>query len=162
MEQILLRAFAALAVACYAFRLLIDPSGRRSERRQRCARACWTAGCLCLILHILAALEFEHGWSQAAAWEHTRRRTFELTGFDSGIGLVANYVMATMWLIDAIGWNRALDWPYCHRRWYWLVQIVFAFLVLNATVVFGPWYWRPAAAIIVAAIWFTRRVAHRQ
>jgi hypothetical protein len=70
-----------------------------------------------------------------------------LTGWNTGVGLYANYAMTATWLIDIIGWSVRLDWPARFRVWFWFVQTFFAFMMFNATAVFGPWYWRPVAVL---------------
>ncbi len=143
MGEWLIRGTAILAVACYAGRVMSELAGRNEERR---ARWLWALGCLAMSTHVLCAFHFQHAWSHAAAWEHTRQRTLELTGWNSGSGLYANYALTIVWLIDVLGWRTWLDWPRRYRGWYWTVQIFFAFLIVNATVVFGPKYWTPVAA----------------
>jgi hypothetical protein len=148
MGDLLIRATAILAVAGFAGRMLIDAAGLRSGRWQRLARAIWSMGCATLLIHVICAFQFQHGWSHAAAWEHTRQRTRELTGWNSGAGIYANELMAMTWLIDVVGWWASLEWPRRHRTWYWFVQTLFVFMMVNATAVFGPRYW-----ILVAGAW---------
>lgn len=151
MSDFLIRSTALLAVAGYAGRVLIDVAGKRDDGGQRLARIFWTVGCVALLIHLVCAFQFQHGWSHAAAWEHTRRRTLALTGWDSGSGLWANYGVTALWLVDAIAWQRSLSWPR-HRVWYWTMQSALAFLMFNATAVFGPLYWRPIVAVFTLAM----------
>ena len=155
--EVLVRGSAILATICYAMRGLIDARGRNEEKPRQGARNIWSAGCGCLCFHVFSAFLLQHHWSHAAAWEHTRQRTLELTGFNSGDGLYANYAMTIIWLIDVTGWWTRLDWPRRFRVWYWAVQIFFAFMVVNATLVFGPWYWWIAAAVMAISILGLRR-----
>jgi hypothetical protein len=147
---------ARLAVACYLARLAIDAAGRTDDRSQRLARGIWTAGLAVFLLHVTAAFQFQHGWSHAAAWEHTRRQTRTLTGWDSGVGLFVNYGFTLLWMVDVAFWWRSLAWSR-QRLSYWFVQGVFAFLVFNATAVFGPRGWIGvgivAAAVLIALRW---------
>lgn len=158
----LIRATAMLAVTCYALRFLVDLNGTPGGQRDRLARNAWTAGALLLMIHVLCAFHFQHGWSHAAAWEHTRQRTLELTGWNFGGGLGANYAITALWLIDAAGWRTRLDWPLRHRRWFWFLQVSLAFMMINATVVFGPWYWTPIVTVYVVTLMFclSRRRKH--
>ncbi len=144
----IIRWTARLFVACYVGRLCVDVAGRRDEPAQRVARWLWTVGGLILLLHVAAALHFQHGWSHAAAYEHVRQRTLHDTGWDSGIGLYINYVFGVLWLADTIFWWRRLDWSE-QRSSYWAVQILFAFLTSQATAVFGPPFWMPIWTVVV-------------
>lgn len=154
----LIRWTARLAVACYVARLLVDVASPPSPQRNRRSLAIWTAGCAILWLHIAAVFHFVHGWSHAAAYEHTRRQTLAVTGWDSGAGIYVNYVFAAWWLLDVLAWWTRSNWP--DRRWtYWATQVFFAFMMFNATVVFGPRGWIVVAALVVivlAAMWLRR------
>lgn len=150
--ELLIRSTAILAVACYGWRVLIEMAGPSSDRWQVRARWCWTLGCLAMIAHVVCAFHVQHGWSHAAAWEHTRQRTLELTGWNTGGGIYANEAMTIIWVIDVVGWWRSLAWPLRHRAWFWVVQAFFAFMVVNATVVFGPGYWIVVGAIGIIAV----------
>jgi hypothetical protein len=147
---LIVRWTARLAVACYLARLAIDVASPPSPSRNRRARLVWTAGCAIFLAHVVAAFHFVHGWSHAAAYEHTRRETLALTGWDSGAGLYFNYVFTAWWLFDVLAWRGRDDWPR-HRGFFWPLQAYFAFLVFHATVVFGPRGWIVVAALIAAA-----------
>lgn len=138
---------ARLGVACYIARLWIDVSKKRDASAQRLARWFWTVGCGLFLLHMAAAFHFQHDWSHAAAWEHVRQRTLETVGWSSGIGLYINYAFVLLWVGDAICWWWLVDWP--KKRWpYRIVQAVFAFLMIQATAVFGPPFWRPVVIVV--------------
>ncbi|MBW3539903.1 MAG: hypothetical protein KY476_06510 [Planctomycetes bacterium] len=114
------------------------------------ARWSWTAGCLMLLVHIVCALGIAHGWSHRAALEHTARRTDELLGWAWGGGLYFNYVFAAVWSADVFWWW--LPRTPRPRTWTWFVHIYLAFVVVNATVVFGPPFWKPLAAVFTAGL----------
>lgn len=142
---------ARLAVACYLTRVGIDLSGPASPRQAAAARWAWSVGCVIFLLHVAAVFEFQHHWSHAAAWEHTRERTLQTTGWNSGFGLWLNYLFAAWWVGDAAAWWLDRDWP--RRRWtQWPLQAFFAFMVFNATVVFGPPGWMVVAAVFGVAV----------
>jgi hypothetical protein len=147
MDEGLIRGTAILAVTCYAARIIMDVAGLPSNRWRRRARVAWSLGGALLILHVVFAFQFRHAWSHAAAWEQTRQRTLELTGWETGAGVYANHAMTAVWLIDIIGWSVRLDWPQRYRGWYWFVQAFLAFMMFNATAVFGPWYWKFVVAL---------------
>jgi hypothetical protein len=144
--RLLIAWTARLAVAGYLARLAFDAAGRSDPVGQRLARGCWTVGLACLLLHVAAAFQFQHHGSHAAAWEHVRERTRALTGWDSGVGLFVNYGFTLLWVVDCGLWWRSLAWSR-PRLAYWSVQGIFAFLMLNATVVFGPRGWIPVGML---------------
>ena len=147
LDDALIRGTARLFVACYVGRLCLDAAGWRDASSQRVARWLWTAGCLGFVLHVAVAFHFQHGWSHAAAFEHVRLRTLRETGWDSGFGLYVNYAFGLLWSADTLLWWRQLDWPE-KRVPYWTVQASFAFLMIQATAVFGPPFWKPACVAI--------------
>ena len=161
----IIRWTARLFVACYVGRLCVDAAGRRDGTSQRIARWLWTAGCVIFLLHVTAAFHFQHGWSHIAAFEHVRLRTLHDTGWDSGIGLYINYAFGVLWLVDVGLWWRRLDWSE-KRLPYWTIQAIFAFLMSQATAVFGPPFWMPvcaAVALLLIALRVTkRRAGHRR
>lgn len=138
--EMIVRWTARLAAAAYLARVSIDGIAPRSSRAQRWNRVIWAAGCAIFLAHVAAAFHFYHGWSHAAAFEHVRQQTLQLTGFDSGFGLYLNELIAVWWTIDVILWARNPRWP--ENRWaYWSLHGFFAFMMFNATVVFGPRGW---------------------
>ena len=98
----------------------------------RMTRVVATLGLLLLIEHVLIAMSLAHGWSHKAAFEHTER----VSGF--GFGIWVNYAFILLWTID-------VAWQWLHIRSYrrrprWLaigVQAFYAFIMFNATVIYG-------------------------
>ncbi|OYV93053.1 MAG: hypothetical protein B7Z73_03955 [Planctomycetia bacterium 21-64-5] len=143
-------------------------TGNRSPRRQRWARLAWTLGCLCYLAHVACAFHFYHGWSHAAAYRHTAERTAAVAGWSWGGGVYFNYVFTAVWLADTLWWwrtssvgnalcgvpkrcqrelhgtpQRAFPTDPSRRDWLHLaVQLFMAFMVFNATVVFGQGFVR--------------------
>jgi hypothetical protein len=169
-EQIV-RWTARLAVAAYVCRLTADVwTGRltsratveadRSAENESAGPApttsrggspvleIWTVGCVIYLLHVAAAFHFVHGWSHAAAWRQTAQQTADLTGWNWGGGLWINYAFTLWWPLDvAWSWRRGLD-----RMPRWYVRTLHAacgFLMINATVVFGPAGWQWTAGLLV-------------
>lgn len=138
--EAIVRWTARLAAAAYLARVSMDAIVPRNERFQRWNRLIWIVGCAIFLAHIVSAFHFYHGWSHAAALEHVRTQTQRLTGFDSGFGLYLNELMAVWWTVDAACWAQNLRWPE-NRENYWSLQVFFAFMMFNATVVFGPRRW---------------------
>ena len=139
------------AVVCYVARLAADASLAPGARRTRIVRGVWTAGCVIFVLHVAAAFHFVHGWSHQSAFEHTAGATAAVTGLDWGGGLYFNYAFTAIWVADA-----ARMWltgrPDRTAWWIWSVHAFFGFMVVNATVVFGPDYWRWVAPAVIAGL----------
>lgn len=144
-----------LAVACYLARALLDLSSARDGGRAgsaRNARRLWTAGCVLYLLHVLCAFGFYHEWSHDLAYQHTAQQTAALTGLHWGGGLYFNYAFTAIWLADlAAWWSRGVRFPYRSAVYFWTLHCVFAFMVFNATVIFGPPLWRWIAPFIFLA-----------
>lgn len=157
--ETIIRWTARLAVACYVGRILCDAADGPDRKRQGPARLWWTAGCLIFLVHVAAAFHWEHHWNHASAFDYTARRTTKMTGWNSGIGLYINEAFLVLWLVDTIAWWRNPLWPQ-HRVAYWTVQSVFAFLMFQATAVFGPPFWKPVTAtVLVCLIWLATRIS---
>ncbi len=155
--ELLTRGLAQLAVGCHLFKVLSDLRGSHD----RWARWVWTLGCAGLWLHIVAAFHFVHDWSHAEALRQTAEETRKLTGWYWAGGIYINYAFAGLWLFDVLGWWSAghKPRPQSPAR-FWTIHAVFAFMMLNATVVFGPDYWRIVAVSFTAVavlIWLVRR-----
>ncbi|HEY0980577.1 MULTISPECIES: hypothetical protein [unclassified Schlesneria] len=149
--ELLIRWTARFAVACYVARLLYDAAGMTEPSAQRQARWWWTVGCGWFILHVVSAFHFLHEWNHDAAYTYTAKRTAELTGWSSGLGLYINEAFVALWVVDTLLWWRDLSWPN-NRSGYWGVQTVFAFLMIQATAVFGPSFWIPIVIMIAGLL----------
>ncbi len=101
------------------------------------ARLAWTGGCILFLAHVACAFNFFHGWSHAAAYQHTARRTEETIGIFWGGGLYLNYAFTLVWLADVLWWWRGLEqYERRGRAVEWGVQAFLAFMAFNGTVVF--------------------------
>jgi len=139
-----------LAVACYAARVLADAGDLGSLRARR---SVWTVGLAFYVAHVVAAFQFVHGWSHEHAHRGTARQTAEMVGWESGFGLWVNYAFTLLWLADVVAWWAVgPEYPHRFRRTCVVVQSVFAFLMFNATAVFGPAFWRPVVAAFLLSI----------
>jgi hypothetical protein len=118
-----------------------------TRRPDRLARCLWTLGLAALAAHLVLAFWLAHGWSHAAAVEHVR----EVGG--SGAGIVVNYLFAVLWAADVVWWWAA---PAGHARRPWWVGVLLhgflAFVVVNATVVFGPPERRAAYSVALGLV----------
>ena len=143
--DILVRWTARIMVVCYLLRCWCDYRGFRkgnTETNAVTSRWLWTAGCLLFLIHILSAFAFVHGFSHAAAYEHTSERTAAVIGVRWGGGIYVNHAFALFWLVDVIlWWSKGTHWGYRSKAWYWSVQGIFAFMFVNATLIFGPSHW---------------------
>lgn len=159
--QFLTRWTVRLAVACYVLRLGLDAAECGNSRAKPVARWLWTAGCGMFLLHVVCAFHFYHSWSHRAALKHTAEQTAAVVGVEWGGGLYFNYLFMAIWMADLAAWWRGGDAYIERRKTYWTVQTIFAFMMFNATVVFGPLFWR-WAAVVVAGGWLLLRVVRRQ
>jgi hypothetical protein len=119
-------------------------------RASRFARLAWSLGWLMLLVHFALAFGLAHGWSHAAAVEHVR----EVGGYGEGITL--NYLFAAVWFLD-VAWWRANPAGHAKRSpWIaWAIHGFLLFVVVNATVVFGPperrWTYAAALGLLAGA-----------
>lgn len=144
--EIFTRGLAQFAVACYLVRVVLDLWDSRSLHIARWSRWAWTLGCLALWLHIAGAFHFIHDWSQAEAVRQTAEQTRELTGWAWGGGVYINYAFAAFWLFDVVRWWQVgLEPDSTSPSRFWAIHAGFAFMMFNATVIFGPGYWRSLA-----------------
>jgi hypothetical protein len=152
---------ARLAVGCYVVSLLLGLSASPSRRNRQAARIAWTVGAVIFLLHVVAAFHFAHDWSHHAAYEHTAQQTNAVTGLNWGGGLWFNYAFTLLWVADAAGWwGLGLEFPQNFPRWSRIVRWTFAFMMFNATVVFGPPYWRWLGGMLALAWILLRRREH--
>lgn len=137
---------ARVVVACYLLRNCSDYFAYRNGKiiqNAPLSRWFWTIGALLFTLHVGSALALVHNFSHAAAYEHTAERTAAVVGLRWGGGIYINHAFLLFWAIDtAMWWIKGLNSAYRSRPYYWTVQGIFAFMFLNATLIFGPSYWK--------------------
>jgi hypothetical protein len=107
-----------------------------------------------MLLHIAVAFHAVHGWSYEEAYRHTA----EVGGV--GEGVYVNYLFVAVWLADVL-WMWVAPDGY-RRRPQWISLAVhgfLAFIVLNATVVFGtnPYARSVAVLFFAALVWLLKR-----
>ncbi len=110
----------------------------------------WLFAALTMAGHFAVAMGVAHGWSHAQAFEHTAA----VSGF--GPGLYVSYALVALWLFDAIAGVCGLPW----RRLHGLTRGFVAFVMFNATVVYGTWPGKllgVAAFGTLAVVWWRRR-----
>lgn len=136
-----------VAVVCYFLSLLLRLHGRQG------ARSVWTAGFLFFLVHVVYAFHYFNDWSHDHAVAETSRQTREVVGLDWGGGVYFNYVFALVWGVDVVWW-WASKLSY-ERRAGWIEGIMqgyMAFIVFNATIVFGEGMIRWGAVVASAGL----------
>src|SRR5262245_9319 len=99
--ETLTRWTVRIALAFYVLALAMRLIARQHGPGQRLA---WTAGCVAYLAHVVCAFHFYHGWSHAAAYADTARRTGEVLGLSWGAGLNFNYAFTAVWVLDVLWW----------------------------------------------------------
>ena len=150
-----------LAVACYVLRVSFDITGWGTPPAKQAARWLWTAGYGLFLAHVICAFHFYHRWSHLAAYDHTVRQTARVVDIAWGGGLYINYLFIGVWTADVAAWWRDGDAHIARRPIYWTVQAIFVFLIVNATVVFGPPLWKWAGLAIAAGLLLLRIACRR-
>ena len=109
----------------------------------------WGGSWLLCLIHVACAFHFQHHWSQQAALQHTAELTERVVGIHWGGGLYVNYLFLTWWSIDVL---RQVSQP--GRSSSTMMHAAAAFMMFNATVVFGPtWWWLPLGLLVIALLW---------
>lgn len=138
----------------------------RAGRWTPAARSCWIGGALLLVVHVVTAYGEAHGWSHAAAVEHTRQETLRRTGWDSGMGIWLNFVTVALWLAEAVriaGLPAGPESQNGASRFASLAQGWIAFMLVQSAIVFADaplrWVALLAALLLLAflAISWRRR-----
>jgi len=153
----LTRWSARLVAACWVGWLILSVAGASASKR----RLLWTAGLFGQLGHVFCAFHFIHHWSHAEAVLHTARLTERVTGWGFGQGVWVNYAFTLTWLVvAAFWWSRPAEaaWP---RGRSVALHAFFAFLFVNATVVFGPWWWKLVGAGVLVGVGVAWRMRHR-
>jgi uncharacterized membrane protein len=72
-----------------------------------------------------------------------------LTGWNWGGGIWFNYLFAILWGYDVWRSHRSTS---RNRQELWLIHTYLGFIVFNATVVFGVWWWKLVALVFVPTL----------
>jgi hypothetical protein len=127
----------------------------RRSRGLRNTRLIWTLALAMLLLHTVFAFWLAHEWSHGAAVRHVEATA----GF--GWAIVVNYLFAAVWLADVVWWWANPDGYATRPPWVgYAVHGFLAFVVFNATVVFGSPELRVTAAgmfATLAVVWWRNR-----
>ena len=155
--EFLTRLTIWISILSYTIGSVFFAFGKRSSW-DSITRIAWTAGCLSLLVHLASAFQFYHNWSQASAYYETARQTREVVGLHWGGGLIINYAVQGLWIVDIFWWWKAGLDSYRTRPWPLVIawHSFLIFIIFNATVVFkdGIVRWAGLATIItICAAW---------
>jgi hypothetical protein len=115
-------------------------------------------GWVTLIIHIAIAMGTVHHWSLAEAVRHTAQQTQAAVGWNWGGGVWLNFATVAVW-----GWTL---WPASQlgptsqlqttgSKWLnWSAQWYIAFMMFNATAVFGSRAAQAAGGLICVALFW--------
>jgi hypothetical protein len=152
--EFLLVATIRLAVVLYLARLLVAGCRVIGRVPKRAEVLLWILGCAMYVIHVLCAFAFAHQWSHDVAFQYTADETQRLFGLRRGEGLWINYLFTLTWIFDAarltIAFRRKRT---TDRKLDIAVHSFMAFIVFNATVVFGPSLYRSLAIPIGLAMY---------
>ena len=144
-----------ISVALYAAAVCLrfsQPS--KTNARLHAYRVTWLLSWIFCVVHVICAFHFQHRWDHSAALEHTANMTHRVVGIHWGGGLYINYMFIGWWGANALNLLRRHDSLGGHQsespQTDVAMHAVAAFMMFNATVVFGPRWWIiPAAALIL-------------
>ncbi len=156
--ELAVRWTVRVALALYTLAVAGMLLGERRRWWRPAARWAWTLGCAAYLAHVGCAFHSFHGWSHAAAYAETARRTEELFGLAWGGGLYFNYLFTAVWVGDVLWWWAAPAAYQARPRWLgWAVHGFLAFMAFNGAVVFATGLIRWAgltAGLALAVLWF--------
>ena len=140
-------AFYVISLWRFLFFVRTEPRRRPDGLYVASGTAAWS---LCVI-HVLLVFAFFHEWSHQAAWDHTAEVTERVTGLRFGGGLYVNYGFLAAWGFFVFSNFRGVPGPRGTLLWEAIFHAVAVFMMINATAVFGPWWWKflvPIPAIV--------------
>lgn len=131
-----------LAVALYGiavWRRLSAGTSNSADSTDRLQMWTWAGSWILCVIHVLCAFHFEHRWSHTAAIRHTAEMTERVVGIHWGGGLYINYIFLIWW-----GWSVLQAFRVGRSHPSMVLEFTAAFMMFNATAVFGPqWWWIP-------------------
>ena len=146
---------ALISLSLYAAHVAILLRSR--AEKNSLARTLYAAGYIVFLAHVASAFHFYHHWSHEAALLETGRQTEEAFGFFWGGGIYFNYAFTVGWMLDALWWVSAPTSYRCRSPWLMTCwHAYFAFMAVNATVVFGDGIARwggGAVATVLVVLW---------
>ncbi|MEZ6121763.1 MAG: hypothetical protein R3C49_01155 [Planctomycetaceae bacterium] len=144
-----------LSVALYAASVWKSVNRRNGAFGADRVRAwLWSSSWLMCVVHVLCAFHFQHHWDHDAALLHTAEMTERVVGLHWSGGLYINYLFLVMWGCDCISQLIGIR---THSPV--TMQAVAAFMMFNATAIFGPGWWWAVVVLFSGCLWFRRRSA---
>jgi hypothetical protein len=136
------------SLLCYAISVGLRIGPRPNDWRVWTFRW-WLAGWILLVSHVLIAMGLAHHWSLTDAMGHTARQTQAAVGWNWGGGVWLNFATVAVW-----GWTLLLtDESQAKKSWLTgMAHCYLAFMMLNATVVFGSRAGQLAGMLICAGL----------
>ncbi|MAS93321.1 MAG: hypothetical protein CMO55_09000 [Verrucomicrobiales bacterium] len=142
--ELITRASIWLAMLCWTAAII--------SRGKPSAKWYWAAGFDIYCLHILFAYGVFYEWSNETAWDQTAQQTAEVTGLETGVGLIVNFTFAAILLFDVIQQWRG------RKTFRNLVDAFVIFMIVNGAIVFGHGPVRVyGAALILALVLVARK-----
>ncbi|MBL8815551.1 MAG: hypothetical protein JNL58_05945 [Planctomyces sp.] len=152
-----------VSVGLYAIAVLMKMQLTTSPTSARLYRLAWLLSwCFCVI-HVVCAYHFQHHWDQAAALKHTAEMTRRVVGIYWSGGLYVNYVFLTLWGVQSMV-QLVRDRP-SGRVEDLSMHALAAFMMFNATAVFGPAWWIAVVAaygLVIVVQVFRGRVQRKK
>ena len=144
-----------LAVAAWLLRVFVEASGRSFASRDWLIRWTWLVGAVACATHVVCAMGIAHCWSLDNAMRHTAQVTRQVMGVELPSSVFVNFAFTALWLVDGVCVFRSTS----PRLLGLTRQLIWAVMMLNGTVVFGPKYWTWIAlpcVLLLALIWYRR------
>ncbi len=108
------------------------------DRWRRTTRALWSAALFLYLIHVFSAFRWTHAFSHERAALETARRTEELFGVPTSVGIWFNYLFTAVWSADVLWWWTNEGSYRVRPRWISVLTHTFlAFMFFNGAVVFA-------------------------
>ena len=130
---------------------------RISRSLRPAARLLFLLGALLCVVHLLIAMQAVHGWDHRAAVAATAAQTAQVYGVPWGGGVYVNYLLAAVWIADAL--QRVLSPTSAARRsraLVWTLRAFYFVVVVNAAVIFatpGRRWMGVLICVLIAGAW---------
>jgi hypothetical protein len=162
--EFLTRSTIWISIVSYTIGCVMFAIARNQPDTARWVRLAWTIGCAVLVLHLICAFNFYHGWSHASAYLETARQTDAVVGINWGGGIFINYAVASLWIADVAWWWFAGVSAYRRRPWMltlsWHSFLIF--IIFNATVVFKDGFTRWIGLLVSLTLCLSWALISRQ
>ncbi len=151
-SAIITTAYTVFALWVGAVALMIPAKAaewHESATRFRVARVTWILAVLAYLIHVAVAFHYAHRWQHSKAFDHVQ----VTSGF--GPGIFVSYLFTLLWAADAV-WLWYAPQKYLNRkRWLQVtIHLIIAFIMFQATVVFGHGLGRAGSSAVFAVFVF--------